>query len=115
MASKSGANVSKRSKNLIIYIIASLIVSGVFYYAKPRFVLKDNPTQCKKESYCKKGLIADKCKIYTVCEKIDEINILSVLLAGFGTAAVGWFIYYLFTGDPGFFSGLIAADILFGW
>ena len=112
MASKK---VSKKGKNVMVYTLVSLIISGIVYYAKPRHVLKDDPKQCKKESYCKKGLVSDKCKIYTVCEKIDEINIISVLFTGFGFTAIAWFIYYLFTGNPGFFSGLIAADLLFGW
>lgn len=111
----SPKKITQRTKNIIVYVVVSLIISTIVYFAKPRWVLKDDPNKCEKESYCKKGLVSDKCKIYTVCQKIDEINISSVLFSGFGFAALAWFIYYLFTGNPGFLSGLFVGDLLFGW
>jgi drug/metabolite transporter (DMT)-like permease len=73
--------ISKRSKNTITYIFVSLIISGLFYYLKPRFFSKENPK-----------------------EKIDEINILYFLFAGFGVTAI---CYYLLIKHPYFLNRLL--------
>ena len=92
--------MKKAIKGLLVYVVISLLLSGLLYLTKPNFVLKNDPNNCVQETSCAKRRllsITEKCKTYQVCKKLNEVNVLYVFMSGFGIPAIGLFIYYLFT------------------